>query len=541
MRRPMLVVAAVLGAVAVAPLSGPAIAQDHDRVRVLHVTLDSLDPAEVGPQTPTLLELKAAGTWYEQARGVMASETLPNHVAMGTGTYPGRNGIPGNSGRAAPGDAVEADPDLGDPQYLQADSFVEAVEAACPDLRTVTVLSKAYVHRVFLDDPVDSRYPQELFNIPGSGHAPDASTVGFIEQELLSGAEFDYLFANLGDIDRLGHVDATGFAQLVPVERQLAIAQTDTLLRGLVETLRAQGLWDSTVLVISSDHGMDYSNPADASAYVDLAGALEADPRTAGRFFVSENGGAGLVYLHDPSAADAHEVLRAGREVLTDLPGVVEALYRLPNPLEPGADLAAVHPDWHLSGTHRAGELFVHVAPGHKVSSPLATGPSNPLPGNHGHAVTRHITMLVTGGWDGLAPPRSIAPSDPDAVDPRTLDDSSALPEQAEQVDLAPTFGWLLGVPDPGVVAGGPQWQGRVLDEAFARRPQAACAAAAPAPGTPQPGTPAPAPTAAPAPAPAPATPTTPVTGGGAARGALGVLALALGLAATTRTRDGAP
>lgn len=123
-----------------------------DTVRVLHVTLDSLAPDEVGPQTPTLLELQSQGTWYEQARGVMASETLPNHVAIGTGTYPGRNGIPGNSGRVAPGDTTVADPDLGDPAHLQADSFVDAIEQVCPDLRTVTVLSKAYVHRVFLDD-----------------------------------------------------------------------------------------------------------------------------------------------------------------------------------------------------------------------------------------------------------------------------------------------------------------------------------------------------------------------------------------------------
>ena len=533
MRRSMLVAAAALAVVATAPLGGPAIAQDTDRVRVLHITLDSLHPSEVGPQTPTLLELKDAGTWYEQARGVMASETLPNHVAMGTGTYPERNGIPGNSGRAAPGDTTEADPDLGDPAYLQADSFVEAIETSCPDLRTVTVLSKAYVHRVFLDDPVDSRFPQELFNIPESDHAPDTSTVAFIEQELLSGASFDYLFANLGDIDRLGHVDATGFARLAPVERQLGIIQTDTLLRGVVETLRGQGLWDSTVLVISSDHSMDYTNPADASAYVDLAGALEADPRTTGRFLVSENGGAGLVYLRDPGATDAHEVLRAAREVLAGVPGVLEALHRLPNPLDPGADLDAVHPDWRLAGTHRAGEIFVHVEPGHKVSTPLAAGPSNPLPGNHGHAVTRHITMLVTGGWDGLAAPSSVAPSDPDAVDTVMLDDTAALPEQAEQVDLAPTFGWLLGVPDPGLDDGDAQWQGRVLDEAFARRPAPACVAAAPVP-SPTPTTPyPPAPTVVPttAPAPAPTTPTTPVTGGGLARWAAALLAASLGLA----------
>lgn len=535
MRALAAIAAGLIGLAAIVLPGVPAAAQDPDTVRVLHVTLDSLHPSEVGERTPTLLELQSQGTWYEQARGVMASETLPNHVAMGTGTYPGRNGIPGNSGRVAPGDTTLAEPDLGDPTHLQADSFVDAIEQTCPDLRTVTVLSKAYVHRVFLDDPVDSRFPQEQFNIPVSDHAPDTATVGYIEQELLAADPPDYVFANLGDIDRAGHIDETGFAD-VSALRQGVITQTDTLLAGMVETLKAQGLWESTVLVLSSDHSMDYTDAADAGTYVDLAGALEADPRTAGRFFVGENGGAGLVYLLDPDAEDADELLVAAREVLAGLDGVLEALYREPNPLDPGGDLAAVHPDWNLHGTDRAGELFVHVEPGTKVSTPLAEGPSNPLPGNHGHAATTHVTMLVTGGWEGLAEPQSIAPSDPEAVDTVTYDDTAALPEQAEQVDLAPTFGWLLGVPDPGEAR--PQWQGRVLDEAFARQPEASCvASAAPTPS------PSPTPTrteAAPETAgdqdPA-AAPVTPVTGGGAARAVLGLLGMAVAGAGRSRRR----
>ena len=533
MRAPAAIAAGLIGLAAIVLPGAAASAQASETVRVLHVTLDSLHPSEVGPRTPTLLELQSQGTWYEHARAVMAAETLPNHVAMATGTYPGRNGIPGNAGRVAPGDTTGADPDLGDPAYLQADSFVEAVESACPDLRTVTVLSKAYVHRIFADDPVDSRFPQEQFNIPVSDHAPDIATVGFIEQELLTADPPDYLFANLGDIDRAGHIDETGFVSPVPVGRQAAIVQTDTLLRGVVETLKAQGLWDSTVLVISSDHSMDYSNAADAAAHVDVAGALATDPRTQGRFFVSENGGAALVYLRDPAAADADQVLRAAREVLSELDGVLEALYREPNPLEPGADLAAVHPDWHLAGTDRAGEIFVHVEPGHKVSSALPN-PSNPLPGNHGHAVTRHVTALVTGGWEGLAAPQSIEASDPDAVDTVTYDDTAALPEQAEQVDFAPTFGWLLGVPDPRAADGG-QWQGRVLEEAFARRPEPSCTGAA---------APAPTPTAT-APntasiddlAAAPMTRVTPVTGGGAAPAAIAVLGASVVVAGRFRRR----
>ncbi len=517
-------VAVVVGLAALVVTSVPAATaqQAPDRVRVVHLVIDSLHPSQVGPQTPVLAQLKASGTWYEQSRAVMASETLPNHVAMATGAYPGTNGIPGNGGRAAAGDTTEADPDLGQPGLLQADSLTRTIERVCPDLRTVTVFSKAYVHRIFAEDGADSDFPQEQFNIPVSDHAPDASTVGYILQDLAQAAP-DYLFANLGDVDRAGHVDETG-ATGVPVTQLAALEQTDKLVGSIVAELQAQGLWEDTVLIINSDHSMDWSVSVDPAAAVDVAGALEADPATSGRFFVSENGGAALVYLLDPAAADADEVLAAARSALVGLDGVDEALYREPNPLDPGNDLPTVHPAWQLD-TPRAGELFVTVTPGHKVGTPT----SNPIPGNHGHALTRHNTMLVTGGWDGLAAPTSVAPSDPAAVDTVHFDDTLALPEQSENVDVAPTIGWLLGVPDPRAPLAEdeqPQWQGRVLDEAFARQPDPVCVEAAGGGVAPVP----------PPAADVPATPALPTTGGGLALAGVAALA-ASGLSGRRRSR----
>lgn len=512
MKRTAVLVAALSAVVAAASLPAVAAPDGPDRVRVVHLVVDGLHPAQVGPHTPTLAALRADGTWYEQARAVMAAETLPNHVAMATGTYPAFNGIPGNTGRVAVGDTDEED--LGRPELLRADSVTRTIERTCPDLHTVTVFSKSYVHRIFAEDGADRDFPQERFNIPYSGHALDATTVAYIQQQLVEQAP-DYLFANLGDVDRAGHIDATG-ASGVAAEQLAALEQTDALVGSVVDELRRQGLWEETVLVVSSDHSMDWVVAVDRSAAVDLAALLEADAATAGRFFVSENGGAGLVYLRDPAAPDADEALRAARAVLLDHPGVHEALYREANPLDPGHDLATVHPDWHLADP-RAGELFVTVRPGYKVGSP--TG--NPLPGNHGHPVTRHSTMLVTGGWDGLAAPRSVAPSDPGAVDTVTYDDTRALPEQAESVDVAPTVGWLLGVPDPGRATAPrrPQWRGRVLSEAFDRRPAPVCVAAAPGP---------PAPTPPPAAGGNPAPPL-PTTGGGLAGAGL-LLAAAVAL-----------
>ena len=152
---PVLLVAGLL-VLALQPRAGAATTDASDSVRVMLVSIDALDPAELdelddggNPIAPTLVSLREQGTWWTEARGVMASETLPNHVAMATGTYPGTNSIPGNDGRLQPGDDTLADPDLGVPEAREATSLMAAIEEQCPDLRTVTSLSKEYVWRTF--------------------------------------------------------------------------------------------------------------------------------------------------------------------------------------------------------------------------------------------------------------------------------------------------------------------------------------------------------------------------------------------------------
>ncbi len=477
----------VIGAVAVLALQPGAAASttDQDAVRVLLVSIDALDPAELdevddggNPIAPTLVALREQGTWWEQARGVMASETLPNHVAMATGTYPGTNQVPGNDGRFAVGDAENAEPDLGVPAAREATSLMAAIEDQCADLRTVTSLSKEYVWRTFQGEG-DAVFDQPSFNIPGSGHAPESATVPFLlEQE--QEAPIDFVFANLGDHDRAGHVDATGAVPDGPdgvmdgakAGQRAALAQVDTWIQTLVQQLQASGEWEDTVMVITSDHSMNFTLTSDPRWNIDTAAALQQVEVDAGRepgstFLVSNNGGASFVYLVDPDDAERAALLEAAYDALAGLEGVEETLYRVPNDFDPdGAVLQTLHPDWNLHQTPRAGDLLVLAQPRHRMGS----FDENPIPGNHGHTSTRHITALVTGGWDGIVSGQRIGPSSPGAVD--EADDTAALPEQVEQVDWAPTIGWLLGLEDPGTAAGGEaQWEGRVLEEAFTRQP----------------------------------------------------------------------
>lgn len=498
-------VVAIRAATLPSPIATSAAAQVEDGVRILHVVVDGLHPSEVGPDTPFLQSLKDAGTWWEQHRSIMSAETLPNHVAMATGTYAERHGLPGNDGRAAPGDAEAVD--LGDPALRQAISTTATIEQVCPDLATLTVFAKPYVYATFAGE-ADRDFDQSQFNVPVAETAPDVIGSAFVQQDLAANGIPDHAFVSFGDVDRAGHVDINGFLGQTAFQR-VALAEVDAYVELLVQTYQQAGVWDETVMIVNSDHSMDWS--VVGQGQIDVIGALEGDPATAGAFFGATNGGTMFVNLNDPGRADIDTVLAQARTVLTAVDGVDEVLYREPNPLDPGFDVDTVHPGWRI-GTDRMGELIVTAQDGFKAGSLSEV----PVPGNHGHIVTRHATMMITGGWDGLADPQSVS-ADPALVD--LYDDTEVLTDQSENVDIAPTIGWLTGVPDPGLLAGGAaQWQGRVLEEAFTRQPSPICAAAVSAP--------------APAPALEPEPEPLPVTGGG-----LALAGLVAGAVAALRRR----
>jgi predicted AlkP superfamily pyrophosphatase or phosphodiesterase len=249
-----------------------ASADEPGPLRVYVVVLDGLKPSEVGALTPTLSALRAQGTWYEQARAVFPAETLPNHVAMMTGVLPRRNGIIGNQ-YWLPNDSAAPDYYMNRPELLEADTLTTRLEDSCgPAVSTATVQSKTYLHGVFQGEaarPGDPNPQRESdfhwtapWYIPVSDHAPDVFTMeafrAWVREQPSTLPQF--AFVNLGDIDRAGHADEIGGSTsgASTPARQAAIADTDTQLGLLVDDLRQSGAWEDTVLVLASDHSMDW-------------------------------------------------------------------------------------------------------------------------------------------------------------------------------------------------------------------------------------------------------------------------------------------
>jgi len=451
-------------------------------------------------------EQGARTTYFRESRSVMVAETNPNHVAMATGAYGDRSGIPGNAfavygdsdGDTCPSQTSAANAPTttsGEtPGCLVAESFFESIQRSgqAGDLVTAGIFGKPKLGRIFAGKKADgSRYDADYLWTPcGNSSSEDYCKQGvpnrpndayaLFDRDVMSevirtvdegvpadGRSFDgggrrpnLTFVNFPAIDSAGH----GFGR--GPEYDAAVGMADDEIERFVAHQKQAGLWERTVMVLLSDHSMD-STPEKST----LRFKFEEARIPSGAYKIVQNGSAALVYLtdrDDPNRFDLLRRLRAaalgGNPLLTG-PPAVEALYRESNP-DDGGDantVAAVHPGWRLTG-ERVGDLVVSARKNASFNDPI-----NPLAGNHGGPQTRDNFLAVSGGASVINQ-RTIASGQDDL-----FDDTLTNPDQSENVDVAPTVTRLLSQRAPA------QNSGRFLSEAFnsALLPPAEPAAAA--------------------------------------------------------------
>ena len=204
---------------------------------VVVVAVDSLMPSDIDANvTPNINSLINNGTLYTESRSVFSAETIPNHVAMMTGVYPDRNGVPTNNfldrevyatTLAADATAEAEGEDLDNPNELEAKTLFTWIDDQCRSgaiprndaYRTAATLSKTYLYLAFQGDAEDTQ-PNDagITNVgpdvhwdprtspayigPGSEHTPDNSTG---PQAVTMLGDTDFHFINLGDVDRSSH------------------------------------------------------------------------------------------------------------------------------------------------------------------------------------------------------------------------------------------------------------------------------------------------------------------------------------------------
>ncbi len=488
--------------------AGAGAAYDSSRATVIVAVIDSLMPHEIDEygNTPTLTELKTKGTWYTESRSVFSAETIPNHVAMMTGRYPIHNGIPTNKywNRQFENDAPTKARDLSLPSELDAPPIFRHIAEQCPMLPTAAVMSKDYLYEVFSncgydnvdcpDGTPDSRPKnahQPTFHfvptddptfIPEAGLVPDRTTM---QNALAILPDVNFMFINMGQVDRMGHVDETGAAVgSNALGRKTVLADTDLLFGELVAALKSAGRWEDTVLIILSDHGMDWSRPEKV-----IGLNSQFNPHNPGTVLLDSahllevlNGGTDSIYLLDENNPASWERAVEQHQQFLAVTGVEGGWFtRKPPPkvrgqISPKAKKYInehLLPESYQSGHENLGDIVLSASAGYRFAKPASSSFSdnNFIPGNHGHKPTLHNTMLVTGGSESLKAQIIKAAEE--------LDHDVRAEDQSENVDVAPTVAWLFGIKREEVIFGTdqqgnqvvkkrePYFDGRPLSEAF--------------------------------------------------------------------------
>jgi hypothetical protein len=412
------------------------------------------------------------GTYFPASRSVIPAETNPNHTAMMTGALPGKSGIAANAfaiyAPLANEDTCERTGPLDQtmlpthtsgesPTCPQAETVFEAVRRQAGKRHPLTsvVMGKPKLGRIFDvsykgkraadalwapcdDTPEDDGYCEDVPTNPVTGYAlSDTVVMDEVVDQVENGIAVGdkqrrakFTFVNLPQVDSAGHATGRGLIY------DIAVTLADAEIQRLVDALKANGEWERSAIVITSDHSMD-STPTKVS----LTGVIEDAGVPADAFTVVQNGSIDFVYLADRKAPrkKRNKLLATMREAILGASGTAEALYRKPNRADGGRanTIRKVHRAW--SAGKRTGDIVATSDPGVAFSEPGLA--ENPLLGNHGAPQTQDNFMSVIGGWP------KVKTGVVDGESKRAL---------IRNNDIAPTVMRLLGLNPPQKSVGRP-------------------------------------------------------------------------------------
>lgn len=193
---------------------------------VIIITIDGMRPdAMTQAETPNIDKLMARGAYNPKAQTISLSITLPSHTSMLTGVKADKHGIQWGL------------PYIGWPGLHCSTAFSVAHDAG---LSTAMVFGKEKLNYMILPHTVDEVFGHDAHDPEVKDHA----------LEVIEGGLPNLMFVHFPDTDRVGH--AFGWMS----QNQLyAINFADAMIGEILTALENEGYLDSTLLIITADHG----------------------------------------------------------------------------------------------------------------------------------------------------------------------------------------------------------------------------------------------------------------------------------------------
>lgn len=198
--------------------------------RVLIVTFDGLRPDAIAEaEMDNVLSLMENGAYSLTAQTIMPSVTLPSHSSMLVGTCPAKHIVRWN-------------------EYVPQNGFAMGTDifdlANVAGLRTAMIVGKEKLRQI--TEPASTDY---FTFVDETDKIVDSYSISELALDQVQ-AGFNLMFVHFPDGDLAGHEDGWMSRQ-----QMRAYSRDDKSFGLILEALKEYGLYESTIIIITSDHG----------------------------------------------------------------------------------------------------------------------------------------------------------------------------------------------------------------------------------------------------------------------------------------------
>jgi arylsulfatase A-like enzyme len=199
--------------------------------RAMIISIDGLRPdVLLRAHAPRLQSLMHRGSFTFWARSTPASITLPTHVSMLTGVTPETHAVQWNG-----------ELPLSQPVYPRVPTLFELAKGE--HLTTAMVVGKSKFSVLNKPGTIDFLY------IPAALKSSDEDVIAHAVP-MLREHQPQVMFVHFPGVDNVGHKTGWGTP-----EQLAAVTTADSCVGQLIDALDGMGLSDSTLLIVTSDHG----------------------------------------------------------------------------------------------------------------------------------------------------------------------------------------------------------------------------------------------------------------------------------------------